>query len=62
MNNAIIGQTVVKGLIECEVEECGNMTHPSIPTCGECLNDGYAIDSRYQRNSALTRRNFITGY
>lgn len=51
--------TIKTGLIECA---CGNMMHISMKECGECLEDGFAIEWQNQRSFALARRSFVSGY
>lgn len=48
-------------LVDCD-QNCGNMTHPSIPTCGDCLDEGFTVDNRNQRAIVSTRRFFNSGY
>lgn len=53
--------TKFSDLVECE-NECGNMTHRSIRVCGECVEEGFSIAYKNQRDIAFTRRFFNTGY
>lgn len=55
-------QNASSALVDCDNPECGNFTHPSFPTCGECLDDGFTVDNRYQRAIVSTRRFFNAGY
>lgn len=48
-------------LVECDNNNCGNYTHPSMGLCGDCLNEGEVIAYRNQRVIASTRRFFKIG-
>lgn len=52
----------ITGLIECDNDECGNLTHPRFPTCGDCIDDDNIIAGRMNKVRVSTRRNFISGY
>ncbi len=49
------------GLVEC-VEECGNMTHPSIPVCGRCVENNVVVFNRENKSFLSARRSFIAGF
>lgn len=51
----------IAGLVECD-NECGNYTHPRVPTCSDCIEVDSINAGRMHKRYVSTRRNFISGY